>query len=480
MSSERLGVFRRFHVRLTLLYASAVLVVLGSLGGFAYARLASDEIDDLRDRLVALATAFASGVDTTRIDDSGYGADLNRRLAAVASPTADITSAWCFKAHGGSRFSFVGDYTRGKASEPFGKEYDATGVPLLQQAIFGAVAEEAPVHDAFGVTLSGYAPVLDASGTAVAVVGFDVDASAVDSIRRDVLWVSLLASLAAALLLAGVAGVAGRMLRGPLWRVIDATTQIADGRLAARVGLVREDEFGVLGRHFDAMAQGLEEREFLRTTFGRFVSNDVALRLLKDRSATLSTGEERVVTVLFSDLAGYSTVAERLEPPQVVAMLNDYVGAMTEVIAAHEGCVIEFLGDAILAVFGAPNNVPNHARRAVDCALAMRRALLELNVRWRASGASARWLGEHELAARIGIHTGPVVAGTMGSELRLKYAVVGDTVNVAARLEQLNKELGTSILVTAAVAAAAGLEGGQPLGAHPVKGRLRSVDVISH
>jgi len=120
------------------------------------------------------------------------------------------------------------------------------------------------------------------------------------------------------------------------------------------------------------------------------------------------------------------------------------------VIDEHHGCVIEFLGDGILAVFGAPQTYPEHAEMAVRCAVAMRDALRQLNKQWEQEGMAERWqdMGIDHIECRIGLHTGPVVAGNLGSKTRMKYAVIGDTVNVAARLEALNKEYDTTILMS--------------------------------
>ena len=153
-------------------------------------------------------------------------------------------------------------------------------------------------------------------------------------------------------------------------------------------------------------------------------------------------------------------------------------------LGAHLGCVIEYLGDGILAVFGAPDTVPGHVEHAVRCAEAMREQLGELNARWDADGTSARWkaLGMERLAQRIGIHTGRVVAGSLGSSVRMKYAIIGDTVNLAARLEGLNRVLGTDILVSEQVLAQLPSELAARFSAHGeqmVKGRAQPVRVFS-
>lgn len=454
-----LRVWERFHVRLTAVYALAVAIVLGVVALWQIRTGREAAVTALRSQLVAVAVSVASSVPQSVVSGRSPAERdlLERQLGDVGLSIADIRSIYVLRptGHRGA-FAFVADWDRRIASQPWDTPYDASEVPVLIEALQGPRSESEPVADAFGVTLSGYAPVRAiGDGPAIAVVGVDVDAGRVDELEQSVMVASSVAFGSAALLLALAALVAGRMLRGPLERVMGATAALSRGQLATRVDLHgRRDEFGILGDHFDAMAAELEEREFLRLTFGRFVSPDVARKLLADKGSLRLGGEEREVTVLFSDLAGYSTVAEKLAPTEVIRMLNDYVGAMNTVIAAHDGCVIEFFGDGILAVFGAPADLPGHAEAGVRCARDMRDALQHLNERWRRDSAGADWLATGDLTARIGVHTGRVVAGNMGCELRMKYAVIGDTVNVAARLEQLNKELGTSVLISSETAAA--------------------------
>lgn len=192
----------------------------------------------------------------------------------------------------------------------------------------------------------------------------------------------------------------------------------------------------------------------IRQTFGRYFSEDVAdAVLLSHDSAAAAGGEEREITVLFSDIANYSTLTERLPPKQVLELLNRYFGAMQGIIEAHQGTVLEYLGDAILVVFGAPRDLADHPAHAVRCAREMRAMLVALNHDWEEAGLAHLWRdqGIESLEIRIGIHTGTVVAGNIGSPSYMKYGVVGDAVNVAARLESLNKELDTVILASGAV-----------------------------
>ena len=173
------------------------------------------------------------------------------------------------------------------------------------------------------------------------------------------------------------------------------------------------------------------------SSFQRFVPADLVRRILEMGEEATLGGEAREVTVLFSDLRGYSTLIETLSPDEVIAFMNAYFEAMEQVIDAHGGVVLELLGDAILAVFGAPDALEDHAEKGAACAVAMRARLEALNADLPV-----------DLGHRIGVHTGEVVAGNIGGHSYMKYGVIGDVVNVAARLEQLNKPLGTSVLVS--------------------------------
>ena len=201
----------------------------------------------------------------------------------------------------------------------------------------------------------------------------------------------------------------------------------------------------------------LTRRDFLaqrliRRTFGRYFSRDVADALLMSERGELEA-EDRVATILFSDLVGYSSLVERLPPGSVIEMLNRYFSAMHEVIRNHHGTVLEYVGDGIMVVFGAPRDLPDHAVHATRCAMEMRAMLAALNHDWQLEGLASLWRdqGVAGLTARIGVHTGRIVAGNLGSASLMKYSVVGDAVNVAARLEALNKTLRTDVLVSETV-----------------------------
>ncbi len=173
-----------------------------------------------------------------------------------------------------------------------------------------------------------------------------------------------------------------------------------------------------------------KEREaaFVRQAIGRYLSDDIAQAILADPGALTLGGERREVSVLMSDLSGFSALSERLEPERVVELLNVYLGKMTEIIDAYGGTIDEFIGDAILVIFGAPIKRADHAERAVACAVAMQCAMSDVNVETTGRGLAALEMG-------VAVNTGEVVVGNIGSEKRAKYGVVGSPVNLTSRIQ---------------------------------------------
>jgi adenylate cyclase len=220
------------------------------------------------------------------------------------------------------------------------------------------------------------------------------------------------------------------------------------------------------------MTEGREKRR-VRELFGRYVPPEYARQLADDYQALKLGGERVPLTVLFSDIRGFTGISERLPPEAVVSILNEYLERMAEVVFRHGGTLDKFIGDAVMAFWGAPLPAADHARRAVEAALDMEAELAALNRRWAEAGDGV------ELEIGIGINTGEAIVGNIGSLTRkLDYTAIGDTVNLASRLEGLNRDFGTRILVSEATLALLG--GGyrvRPLGAARVKGKEESVAV---
>ncbi|MDD5286369.1 MAG: adenylate/guanylate cyclase domain-containing protein [Desulfuromonadaceae bacterium] len=210
----------------------------------------------------------------------------------------------------------------------------------------------------------------------------------------------------------------------------------------ARVTVKRLDEIGELSNIFNTMAEGVQARERERDILGRVVSPEVRDKLLSGDINLV--GENRRVSILFSDIRGFTTLSEQMHPHDVVAMLNEYLGEMSEAVKHHGGYINNFIGDAIVVIFGAPLGWEDNEERALRAAVEMRARLKILNVRRAAQG-------ENIIESGIGISTGKVVAGQVGSSERFLYTVIGDSVNIASRLETLTKEYPDNpILINAA------------------------------
>src|SRR5262245_46707528 len=227
----------------------------------------------------------------------------------------------------------------------------------------------------------------------------------------------------------------------PLRELGAQARRIRKGDLDVTIVPHSRDEIGTLARTMAEMVQGLRDRDFIRDVLGRYVSPELAEQAVRDRGALRLGGEVRTVSILMSDLRGFSGLSERLGPERMIALLNRYLGQMTPVILQHQGTINEFIGDAILVLFGAPFERSDDAERAVRCAWAMQRAMAGFN---RESGLQ----GLPSLVMGIAVHSGPVVAGNIGSQDRMKYGVVGPAVNLTGRIESLT--VGPQVLISQA------------------------------
>ncbi|MCG3112166.1 MAG: adenylate/guanylate cyclase domain-containing protein [Candidatus Manganitrophus sp. SB1] len=266
---------------------------------------------------------------------------------------------------------------------------------------------------------------LQPDGRGKVVVGFSLEEveREVSSSRRTALGLTL-----GFVVLGGVVAVAvASSITQPIQVLVRGMEEVRKGNLAADVEIPNKDEIGALANSFNFMIAGLRERDRIKGTFQRFVSSQVAEKVLGAKDIVL-TGERRRASILFADIRGFTSMSERLAPEEIVSMLNEYFTVMVDIIITHEGNLDKFIGDAMMAIFGAPLRHPDDPLRAVRTAVDMQRALLELNEERDRRGAEAIYIG-------IGIATGDVVAGNIGSEKRMEYSVIGDEVNLAARIQ---------------------------------------------
>ncbi len=234
---------------------------------------------------------------------------------------------------------------------------------------------------------------------------------------------------------AGVGGVAVaiayKAAAAGIWLPLVTPVLAIAGAIIASLGY----QYGIEGR----------AHRFVKSAFRQYVSADVIDQLVADPSKLALGGERRQLTVFFSDIAGFSRIAERLDPHDLVTMLNEYLSAMTNIILEHGGTLDKYVGDAIVCFWNAPLPVEQHAKVAVDAAFRCQQTLADLRVAMRERYGV-------ELSARIGLATGSAVVGNFGSERRFDYTAIGDTVNLASRLEGANKAFGTEILISESTA----------------------------
>lgn len=262
-----------------------------------------------------------------------------------------------------------------------------------------------------------------------------------------------------------------RGISRPVGDLTEGARRIGEGRYDEPVAVRSRDEMGRLASAFNGMARGLAERDQVRDLLGKNVSPEVAAELLR-RPAALG-GEEKIVTILFTDVRGFTGLSEGAPPVELLDTLNEYFTELTRVIEAHGGIVDKYIGDAVMAVFGAPVETADHARRAVECARDLRRVLGAYNASRTASGLP-------RLDTGMGLATGRVVAGNMGSAARHNYTVIGDTVNLAARLQDETKTFKVDSVIAGSTAVASGHpEWLRPLGAVTVRGKTEAVEVCT-
>jgi adenylate cyclase len=217
--------------------------------------------------------------------------------------------------------------------------------------------------------------------------------------------------------------------------------------------------------------EGREKRR-VKQLFGRYVSPHVFERLLENPALARLGGERREMSVLFSDIRGFTAASEHGNPEAIVAQLNEYFGRMVDVVFRHGGTVDKFVGDMVMALFGAPLHDADHAEHAVAAAVEMVRELGELNRTWAAEGRPQLDIG-------VGVNSGEMIAGNIGSSSIMSYTVIGDNVNLGSRLESLNKNYGTRIIISDATRARlTGAYDLRALGAVVVKGKTRPVDIF--
>lgn len=324
-----------------------------------------------------------------------------------------------------------------------GEAYNAGELaPDMLKGFSVPACDENVVIDQWGASLSGYAPIRNSENKVVGIVGTDVMATDLLAMRR--LFITQCMMVVGAVLLSSVlvSFLTSWHINKPVKALYEGISEVSRGNLEIHLDITTEDEFQRLADAFNSMIAGLKERAFIRGTLDRYMSKDVVDVLVSRGESFFNTVERRWVTILFSDLRGFTAIAEQQQPEETASILSCYFERMIDAVFRHGGIVDKLTGDGIMALFGTPLDMPKQEEAAILCALDMKRSLTELR----------EVVGMHELNISVGINTGSVVVGNIGSGKTMDYTVVGDAVNVAARLERKTREHETDILISYATA----------------------------
>lgn len=298
------------------------------------------------------------------------------------------------------------------------------------------------LHDYQAGYRSSFAPIRDESGALVAIVGVTTVATAYSTILRLVPSTLILLTITTALAI----GLATLLLRA-VTRPLDSLRQLIeavdkeDFTLAASANPLLTGEFARVADSIRAMAAGLRERDTVKRAFSGYISRQVLDAIVAKGELPALKGERRRVTVLFSDIRGFTAMAEAMSPEDVVQLLGEFFDRMVEVILRHQGTIDKFLGDGMMVIFGAPLDDPYQEEHAVTAACQMQQELHALCAKWQAEGRATFKMG-------VGINSGAAVVGNIGTAQHMEYTAIGDAVNLAARLESATKDLGLEIVVS--------------------------------
>jgi adenylate cyclase len=317
-----------------------------------------------------------------------------------------------------------------------------------------------------------FAPVTDSSGRIIAELGVIAMPSAATTLGATERAMALPFAVILVLTLAAAA-VLSRQVSGPLYSLRGSIDSIAKGNFDLHATANSTVEFTEIASAINTMAAGLRERDRIKSAFSGYISRQMMEMIIDKGELPALKGERRRITVLFSDIRGFTSMAEGMRPEEVVEMLSEFFSRMVDVIIRNHGTIDKFLGDGMMVIFGAPLDDPYQEEHAVSAAVEMQRELSKLCAQWESHGRRGFRMG-------IGINSGSAVVGNIGSQEHMEYTAIGDTVNLAARLESATKDLEVDIIVSEhTYDSVRPLFKWNPVGPMSLKGRLEPVHAYS-
>lgn len=382
------------------------------------------------------------GIKTVEDDKSEAYLQLKNALQIMREHGTGIANAYTMRKQENGEFAFIVDGSE-KNQNATGDIYPLSSVtPVLNSAFNSNSDDKSPrsetdiYADDWGIWLSAYAPIFTKSGQFDGIVGIDVSAQSIEDQEFKYIVTIASVSLGYILLTMPLGLMFANRIRRPL------CTLTAEMEKIGRFEL--DDEMFVSTRIFEInrMVQRLESMRRGLRSFEKYVPSDLVRDLIElGRDAKLG-GEKKHLTIFFSDIANFTSISERLEPEKLVGFLGEYLTVVNDALSQNQATVDKYIGDSVMAFWGAPRNVENPAIKSCHAALECQRKINLLSQKWKSNGLDV------EFKTRIGLHTGDVIVGNIGSEARMNYTIIGDNVNLASRIESANKYYGTSILVS--------------------------------
>jgi class 3 adenylate cyclase len=409
-------------------------------------RLAREEI---RERLLTAAGTAALIIDADRhakISSEKKSASaeykaLQAQLRAIQKRIPDARYVYTLRLNKENKMIFVGDSDDTQFKSQLGEVYSHETPAMRAAFVAGAqpIVEADFAMDRWGVWLSGYAPLVKRNGVVDGIVGVDIAAKQVRELEKQYLMVGLISSLLISIGLMPFLYYATHTVTRPLFRMAAELRRLREFDLnSSQVVKTRIRELNELNNALEAARVGLR-------SFKKYIPGDVATQLVASREEAKLGAKKREITLMFTDFEGFTSMGEKMPPDELVQLLNLYFESITRAIENYQGTIDKFIGDSVMAFWNAPANIPNHPEQAC-------RAALKICERIRALNAMRAQQGLVGLNIRIGLHTGIAMVGNIGHEGRLSYTAIGDAVNMASRIEALNKKYETSILISASTA----------------------------
>jgi len=442
----------KYRTKLFFAFFSLVFVTTLIALFISYSESARLLFNQIRSQLLSIATTSATFIDGNEVEKFNAESVTTRpyqsllyRLRAIRDANRIdnfyVQYIYIIKPqadHGHFEFVLDAEEDPDKASS-YGTMFPTE--PELYQNFNTPFVNKNYTYDHWGVWLTAYAPIHNSEGDPVALLAIDISIQEVHAKLHNLLIFGLISLLVSIVISLIIAHFLARLVTNSLSALVETVECIGDGDFSVRIELDTNDEFDELADSINSMAKGLQERERLKMGFARYVSSYVLDRILKSDIPTNLEGERRKVTILFSDIRQFTMLSEKLPPEQVVSILNEYFERMIEVIFTYNGTLDKFIGDGIMAEFGAPLEDEKQEINSVKAAIDMQKEIDKLCQKWESEGKPTIRVG-------IGIHTGLAVVGNVGSEVRMEYTAIGDTVNVASRLEQATKEHEKKIIIS--------------------------------